>query len=325
MSHSIFGFDWKKSAAHWLLLTKFLSPLDQNYFSGMDAWESVLGEKPSQSIKRFMDEGLIGVADLENTLSCKYRLPDLKDLSKQYGLPVSGKKIDLIKRLIAKDPATMKNSVAALTVLQCLPKGKDMAEEYLTVQDKKRNQIETQMFEYIKQGQYRKACLVMGAFEAEQVFPRGLGTNWKNYDPDHDMNLLNWIFTARPKILSTVTDDELNILRIGASMTALWGASSSKKWMPANLSLKLPFDNDTAVRMVEFHARYKSNIAQLKENSDIIKAVEILTTPDSCDECKKFAGKRYSLDDVPELPHEKCTHKYGCRCTLLPVLDLWSQ
>lgn len=325
MAHSIFGFDWKKSAAHWLLLTKFLNPLDQNYFSGMEAWESVLGEKPSQSIKRFVDEGLIGVADLENTLSCKYRLPDLKDLSKQYGLPVSGKKIDLIKRLIAKDPATMKNSVAALTVLQCLPKGKEMAEKYLTVQVEKRNQAETQMLEYIEQGKYRKACLVMSAFEAEQVFPRGMGISWKNYDPDRDVDLLNLIFTSRPKILSAVTDNELNILRIGASMMALWGVNAAKKWMPADLSLNLPFNNDTAARMVFFYANHKSQIAHFKENSDIIKAVEILTTPDSCDECKKFTGKRYSLDNVPELPHEKCTHKYGCRCTLLPVIDLWSE
>lgn len=324
MAHSIFGFDWKKSAAHWLLLTKFLNPLDQNYFSGMEAWESVLGEKPSQSIKRFVDEGLIGPAGLENTLGCKYRLPDLKDLSKQYGLPVSGKKIDLIKRLIAKDPATMKNSVAALTVLQCLPKGKEMAEKYLTVQVEKRNQVETQMLEYIKQGQYRKACLVMGAFEAEQIFPRGMGISWKNYNPEQDVDLLNLIFTARPKILSAVTDDELNILRIGASMTTLWGASSSKKWMPADLSLNLPFDNDTAARMVEFHVRHKLNIARYKKSNDI-KSVEIWTTDDCCPECEKFTGKRYSLDDIPELPHEKCTHKYGCRCLALPVIDLWSQ
>ena len=319
MSRSILGFDWKKSAAHWLLLTKFLNPLDQNYFSGMEAWESVLDEKPSQSIKRFVDEGLIEAADLENTLSYKYLLRDLKDLSKQYGLPVSGKKIDLIKRLIAKDPATMKKSVAGLKVLQCLPKGKEMAEEYIAKQDEKRSQVETQMLEYIEQGQYRKACLVMGAFEAEQVFPRGLGMNWKNYNPDDDVDLLNLIFKNRPKILSEVTDDELNILRIGASMMALWGVNMAKKWMPADLSMNLAFDNDTAARMVLFHARFKSNIAQYKKYG--LKSLEILTASDSCDECKKFAGKRYSLNNVPELPHEKCTHKYGCRCTTLPIVE----
>ena len=319
MLRSVFGFDWKKSNSHWLLLTKFLHPQDQYYLSGMDAWESVLGEKPSQSIKRFVNEGLIGLADLENTLSYKFLLPELKSLSKQYGLPVSGKKIDLIKRLLAADPVTMKKSVAGLAILQCLPKGKEMAEEYLKTQDETRNHAETQVLDYIKQGIFRKACLAMGAFEANQVFPRGLGMNWKNYDPDRDVSLLNLIFKNKPKILSGVNDDDLRILRVGASMMGLWGVYSAKKWMPADLSLNLPFDNDTAARMVLFHALHKSNIAQYKE-STVVKAVEILTVPDSCDECKKFAGKKYSLDTVPELPHEKCTHKYGCRCTTVPVV-----
>ena len=324
MSRSKFGFDWKKSAAHWLLLTKFLNPLEQNYFSGMEAWESVLGEKPSQSIKRFVDEGLIGLADLENTLIFKYRLQELKDLSKQYGLPVSGKKIDLIKRLIAKDPATMKNSVSGLTVLQCLPKGKEMAEEYIATEDEKRSQVEAQVLDLIKQGEFKKACLIMGAFEAEQVFPRGLGTDWKNYNPDNDAELLNFIFTNKPKILSGVIDDDLDILRVGASMMSLWGVNSAKKWMPPNLSLNLRFDNDTAARMVLFHAKFKSDIAQYKKDN-VVKSVEILTASDSCDECKKFAGKRYSLNNVPELPNEKCTHKFGCRCTISPIVDIWSQ
>ncbi len=321
MLRSIFGFDWKKSDSHWLLLTKFIDARSQDYFSGMEAWEAVLGEKPSQAIKRFVDERLIGPADLENALNCKYSLSELKDLSKQYSLPVSGKKVDLIKRLLAKDPVTMKKSLVGQTILQCLPKGKEMAEEYLKDQDEKRSHVEAQVLDYIKRGQYRNACLVMGAFEAEQVFPRGLGTNWENYNPNRDVELIDRIFDNTPKILSGVTDDDLNILRVGASMTILWGVNSAKKWLPTNLRLNLPFDNDTAARMVSKHALFKSHIADYKNNRDVVKAVEILPSPDSCDECKKFAGKRYSLNNVPELPHEKCTHKLGCRCTTVPVVD----
>ena len=324
MVHSIFGLDWKKSDPHWLLLTKFLYPLDQNYFSAMQAWESVLGEKPSQSIQRFVNEGLIGLADLENSLSYKFRLPELKNMSKQHGLPVSGNKKDLIKRLIAKDPLAMKNAVEGLTILQCLPKGKEMAEEYRRIQDEKRNHVETQMLDCIKQGLFRKACLLMGAFEAKQVFPRGLGINWINYDPDDDVEFLNLIFKSRPKILSGVTNEDLKALRVGASMMHLWGVNSAKKWMPSGLSLNLRFDNDTAVRMVLFHVSCKNNIAQYKKNHDIIKLVKIIPCGDSCDECKKFIGKRFPLNNVPELPHENCTHKYGCRCVASPVIDSWS-
>jgi hypothetical protein len=319
MSSSVFGFDWKKSDSHWLLLTKFLSPQDQKYFLGMETWRFVLGEKTSQAIQRFVDEGLIGQANLENTLSCKYRLSELKNLSKKYGLPVSGKKIDLINRLLAADPVAMKKSVAGLTILQCLPKGKELAEKYLSIQDKKRDQVEAQVLDYIKQGMYRKACLAVGSFEAEQVFSRGLGIDWKKYKPDRDIDLLTLIFKNKPKILSGINEYDLNTLRIGASMMTLWGVNSAKKWIPPDLSLNLSFDNDTAARMVLFNANHKLEIAQYKDNSDVITAVEILTTQDSCNECKKFAGKKYSLNDVPELPHHKCTNKLGCRCTYIPV------
>jgi hypothetical protein len=320
MLRSILGFEWNKSDAHWLLLSKFLRPQDPDHFSKSEDWEFVLGEKPSQSIKRFVNEGLIGAADLENTLSFKYLLPELTRLSKQHGLPVSGRKSDLIQRLLIADPVAMKNSVAGLTILQCLPKGERMAEEYLSIEEEKRNRVETQVIDYVKKGMYKKASMTMAAFEDKQVFPRGMGCNWKNYDPERDIKLLNYIFSNKPKILSKLNDDELNILKIGASMMLLWGTNSAKKWMPPDLSLDLPFDNDTAARMVFFHALHKSNIVEYQKNG--FKLVEIIGVRDSCDECRKFVGKKYLLNEVPELPHEKCTHKYGCRCTTV-VADVF--
>jgi len=69
MLRSIMRFDWKKSKAHWLLLSKFINPQNPDDFSKSDIWDNVLGEKSSQSINRFLDEGLIAVAELENVLN----------------------------------------------------------------------------------------------------------------------------------------------------------------------------------------------------------------------------------------------------------------
>lgn len=52
----------------------------------------------------------------------------------------------------------------------------------------------------------------------------------------------------------------------------------------------------------------------------IATKVRILAARDSCPLCKSFEGA-YEFDDVPELPHEGCSHPDGCRCFYAPVLD----
>lgn len=48
--------------------------------------------------------------------------------------------------------------------------------------------------------------------------------------------------------------------------------------------------------------------------------VRILAHKDSCPFCEALEGA-YSFDDVPDLPHEECSHPDGCRCFYAPVLD----
>ena len=48
--------------------------------------------------------------------------------------------------------------------------------------------------------------------------------------------------------------------------------------------------------------------------------VRILANRDCCPVCEALEGA-YNFDDVPELPHEGCSHANGCRCHYAPVLD----
>lgn len=319
MLRSIMGFDWKKSKAHWLLLSKFLHPRSPDDFSKSDFWESVLGEKPSKSIKRFLDDGLIAIAELDNVLSYKYKVSELKDLLKQRGLPVSGRKDDLIKRLITADPAGMKKTVAGLTILQCIQRGKELSEKYLSNEQENRNHVEMQVMEFINKRMFKEASVAVAAYEAEQVFPRGMGIDWENHNPNRDVEMMNNIFSSRPKILSKLRDEKLDLFRQGAAMMSLWGKNTAKDWLPPDLTTDLSFDVDTAARMFLFHATHKTSLEQYRK-SGVVKFVEILAAQDSCDECKIYTKKKYKLNEVPELPHENCAHEKGCRCTLIPVV-----
>ena len=48
--------------------------------------------------------------------------------------------------------------------------------------------------------------------------------------------------------------------------------------------------------------------------------VRIMANRDCCPTCRAAAGA-YDFDEVPELPHEGCSHPDGCRCFYEPVLD----
>ena len=57
------------------------------------------------------------------------------------------------------------------------------------------------------------------------------------------------------------------------------------------------------------------------EEGGIATKVRIMASHDSCPVCRALEGA-YAFGEVPELPHEGCSHPAGCRCVYAPVLDL---
>lgn len=318
MLRSLLGFEWRKSKAHLLLLSKFLHPRTVDDFAESDAWKTALGENPKQAIKRFLDEDMLVQADLSAQLDYKFKAAELKDIAKKRGLTVSGRKGDLIQRLIQADPEGMKQAVSGLTVLLCSEDGREIAEQYLANEKAKRRKVEQQVMECLRQRKFKDASVAVASYEAEQVFPRGIGIDWKHHNPAHDIAMLNAIFGSKPKILARLNDSQSDALRLVAGMMYLWGTNQGKEWLPPDFETDLAMDNDAAARMFLFHATHRVNIVNYKQ-SGVVKQVEILAAQDSCDACKKISGKRFKLSEVPELPYEHCTHEMGCRCALLPI------
>ena len=72
--------------------------------------------------------------------------------------------------------------------------------------------------------------------------------------------------------------------------------------------------------MFFFYALHKASIKQYRE-SGVVKFVEILSAQDSCVACKKLSKIKFTFDELPEFPYEKCTHEMGCRCVTIPIVD----
>jgi len=331
---SIKGFGWRESKAHLLLLSKFIHANRFEDFARhdywKDTWNNLLGEPSAQAIKRFVNEGvLMTVTDLNDLLSYKYKVTELKDMLKQRGLPVSGRKEEMIERLVQADPDGIKKAVAELSLLKCTQRGHEIAEQYIEAEKEKHTQVERQVMEYLTRRKFREASLAVAAWEKDQVFPLELATGIKtekhnnsNRDIEtsqHRIKMLNTIFESNPpKIIAPIGDEKLEALRIAAAMMTLWGENKAKKWLPDDFETGLPFDYDTVVRMINFQAVHQRTLELYR--SEGLKHVEILPAFDSCESCRKLAGT-YKLNEAPELPNEHCTDKMGCRCTYLPVIE----
>lgn len=67
--------------------------------------------------------------------------------------------------------------------------------------------------------------------------------------------------------------------------------------------------------------------SELKEykKSEVVSEIEIHTAGDtSCIACRELNGKILSVDDAlltMPIPVKECSHKYGCRCCYLPIIE----
>lgn len=307
-------------AAHLLLLSKFISTRDSDSLAKDKQWQAVLKETVPQAVSGFIAAMLIEPVSVQEKLDAKFGLANLKQMLKEKGLPVSGKKIDLIERLISADQTAMAMSVTDLQIFRCSEKGRKLVEDYLAGEKAKRVNTEISVQNAIREGNFRHAVLLRATFEAEQVIPVGLGIDWKHYDTKRDETILKMIFSRKPKVLSMLNKEQIEQVRLCAAMGHVMGYSYGKWPLPDDFKTDSPLENIDLVHVLMTNVHFHR---EMKEFRDIQKAgiqmsVEILTRNDEhvCAICKEASEYTYSLSEVPELPHEKCTNPHGCRCSV---------
>lgn len=307
------GSKWESSKAHLELLSRFIHPISKEDFLETDYWKDPLGEEPTKAIKRFLKKGLLQEASLPDLLDHEFKTSDLKNMLKDRGLKATGRKPDLITRLIEADRNAMQESVSGIVLVKCSERGRQMVEEFLECGKAERERVEQHVMDALLNRDFRQASESVATFEAEQIFPRGMGVDWSDYDCDRDIATLGIIFNAQPKILGSLKDTQFEHLRIAAASSLLWG-TDTKKWLPQSLESHPRFDNATAARMILFYARTRIELDEFEEFG--IRKVEV-STVGGCEECQKLSGRIYEISKAPELPNEKCTFELGCRCMYL--------
>jgi hypothetical protein len=289
-------------------------------FSKSDVWEEVLKEKTPKIIKLFLDEGLLRKGELNEKMDAKFKGSDLKSLLKERNLPVTGKKSILIEKLLQSDREGMNNLLQNFDTIICTEKGKSIADDFLKKEEEIKNAVEQRTVHLLQKGKFYEARICIANYEAEQVFQRGIGIDWKNHKPNREEPILKVIFSKTPTMLKSLNQEQIDALRLAAGMMELWGTNTGKKWLPVNFSIPLQIDVDSAARMFLFYANFINSKKRYKDSN--VEFVTIISSHDPCENCKKHSGKQYRIDQVMELPNPECTHKMGCRCDIVPIIEI---
>lgn len=305
--------DWQISRAHLLLLSRFAPYSNREPFP--DYWNEPLGEPPADAIRRFCAEGYVQPCPLEGKVDIKFKAADLKGMLKEHGLRCTGRKAELIARLVDNRHGLVEEMTRDVIAFECTALGRQRAEAFKQQMQTERNQAETDVLGLLERRDLRGAALRMARYEAVQVFSRGMGIDWNNYNPDSDVAVLKAMFEGTPQLLVKIQEDLLGALRLAAGMMHLWAESSAKKWFDQMPETGIHLDADTTIRMLVFFGIHKRNLAEHRQAG--VKTVEVLGGQDesSCPQCRAIAGKRFPLATTPELPLPTCTGGNGCRCT----------
>ena len=127
--------DWPSSPGSLFLAAAFLCPQTKDQVLSVLDWSSLLGGEPEQQIERLLARGILEYSDQEQPLAerlARFKLPALREFARARGLPTSGRKQEVIARLLAADPEGMKREDGELRSLQCTAQGRKAIETHLT-------------------------------------------------------------------------------------------------------------------------------------------------------------------------------------------------
>jgi len=295
--------------AELLLLSKFLYPSTIDSIISDRRWPTVLGNDVLRVVEQFKHQGLLAVAALSTCIERLFSTTTLKELLKEHGLPVSGKKEILIQRLMEADSEALYKATANMKpLLECSDTGRVLAQAFVNENKAKEDDAIARSKKAAENQNFKEAAQIIAKFQASRIFPGGLWVDWKSDTIIEDMaEDLRIIYSAHPKILTTLTNQQLDLLRPVAAYPI-----RGKYYLPSDFQTGRVFDGVVAARMLSFYACGQRELKGIRAAG--YTHLKISSAPDSCAACKKLSKKTYSADNPPELPHPDCTHEMGCRC-----------
>jgi hypothetical protein len=237
----------------------------------------------------------------------------LETLCKKYGQKVSGKKVDLIERLITSSeipefeiPIINKHfyimSDSGREYLDELCEARDLLEQ-LCIQDVHRlflnGDVDTAL----------KAC--------NKCF-KAIRDSCSSDLIKFSIPTVQCILKAKPESLPFLNEEQLNNLRVALVMSVIWRQKKPDGWINHNLF------EDVDTEMCCHHIRCNANINEKIDQitwSDKFKISFSDYDIDSCEICKSKNGKVIEKESIRNYPHFGCKSDTGCNFILNEVYN----
>lgn len=274
-------------------LKQFFSDLPETKFlpCGFDHWDSVLGEPANYVISKCFEDGLLEHPSPENSISKSFKVDEIKKICNEHGVSTSGRKSELISRLIdaAPDWAFSVSGCKEWFVLS--DAGKKLLIVVSDELGKESGKLEASLLSLIRNGKYADAFSAWNDWDRGNAFPSSID----DYPG------------SRP--YSTVDFEKL-----AEDVVQVLGLSRGSRFLVDVLFDRRRIFDSTESGDInrKYHGEYLRNSII---HPDVV-GVRIEPSPspsNSCSFSKHYAGC-YRIDNIPDIPPGPCDNEPNCLC-----------
>ena len=266
-----------------------------------------LQEQTETAVERFIQEGMLIPASLQEKLSKLFQVAQLKKLLVERSLSTSGTKPLLIERLVAHDVQGM-TRIAGNTIVKCSDAALGLIADRKQKVERDTVVAKRLTYEAFRAGNPKEACRI---YEAFRRYSYHLSYKISLYDVEG----LQFILTGHPKILSNFSPEDLRAVQLAGCMKTLWKSEPPERWLP-ELFISPFKDNRIPVNYLIRNAEFQRNLSSFRRFSKQVKIRFHSGDIESCNLCLPLDGKVFDIDALPDLPIPGCTSETGCMCNL---------
>ncbi|GEM_PF-588156 len=147
------NLDWRKSREHLIFLATFLRPRNPDRDPVDADWSQMLGEDPLITVERFLKQGILAPCGIREILALelpKLKVRELKALLKGMGMPVSGRKDELVARLVQDGNPGLLLKVPNRFLVKLSEEGRQIVEHFLIRGEAIRQETPTDLQEVVR-------------------------------------------------------------------------------------------------------------------------------------------------------------------------------
>lgn len=306
--------DCKLSSVEKQFLKKIAGqPVDSPYVAGY--WEYEYGLTFPVIMTKLLKNGYLKIGSAAENLDF-LTVSELKDILKQHGLTISGKKAELIARINANVPKDILTSKLGEHKAHYI-----LSEKGISISSNspasitKDIDLEDACLIAIHQNDFNSAYKMIARREMGKRFPRGIGVNWEKESRDG-------LSAQQHDFYSRIISDTAGIERTYREciiLSDMLGVSNSTpliKRVCGDLDESLLNDANYSLK------KSKSQMDMESYISTGVRCYEVLGTKDgqSCPKCRKMNGKTFPITDA-QIGKTFPPFCLKCRCTTVPYSE----